>query len=118
MAHVALLHTLMYTVFRFRPRTCMNSPGMEWTQGALDLAVWNTDQETLTNTRLDMLEAGLGEVPEEGKGALPHLRHLVLHALVEEAQDVGADHKRLNVAPEPLCHSYRENHNCQVNTYN
>ena len=62
MAHVALLQTLIHAVFRFRPKTCMNSPGTETTDW------WNgLGTGSLTHKGLDVLEAGLGEVSKESK---------------------------------------------------
>ena len=53
-----------------------------------------------------MLEAGFGEVSQKSKGALSHLRHWVLHTLVEEGQDVGANYQSFNIAAQPLCHAW------------
>ena len=43
-----------------------------------------------------MLEACLSEVPQEGEGALPHLGHGVLHALVEQGEQVALGNQGLN----------------------
>lgn len=61
--------------------------------------------DALTNTRLDVLEACLGQVSQQSKGTLPHFRHHILHALEQQTEDVGANHKSLNVAAQSLCHS-------------
>lgn len=45
-----------------------------------------------------MLEACLGQVPQQSKGTLPYFRHHILHALEQQAEDVGANHESLNVA--------------------
>ena len=53
-----------------------------------------------------MLEAGLGQVSQQSKGTLADLGHGVLHALVEEGEDVGVNHQSLNVAAQPLSHAW------------
>ena len=68
----------------------------------------------LTNYRLDVLEAGLGEVPQQSEGALPNLRHGVLHALVEQSQNVGANDQSLNVAAQSLCHACIAHHHSHI----
>lgn len=45
-----------------------------------------------------MLETGLGQVSEQSEGTLSHLRHGVLHALIEQVHDVGVDNQLLDVA--------------------
>ena len=55
-----------------------------------------------------MLEACLGEVAQQGKGTLPDLWHGVLHALEEEAEDVGTANQSLNMAPKTLRHAWEK----------
>ena len=46
-------------------------------------------RKRLTEAGEDVLEAGLGEVAEEGERRLAHLGHGVLHALEQQLHDVG-----------------------------
>ena len=55
-----------------------------------------SSSELLTNTGSNMLEARLCEVSQQGKGALPHLRHGILHALVEQGEQVALRYQRFN----------------------
>ena len=99
MAHVALLHTEMKLGLRLRPSTDMKSPVEK---PAASYMAPQIQHSRLAYTRLDVLEACLCEVPQESEGALAHLRHGVLHALEEEAEDVGLRHQLLDVALQPF----------------
>lgn len=49
-----------------------------------------------------MLEAGFGEVSQQGEGALSHLRRRILHTLVQQLHHVRADYQVLYVVVESL----------------
>ena len=57
----------------------------------------------LWDARVDVGEAGLGEVPQQGEGGLSHLGHGVLDALEQKLHDVGGRHHAVNVGVQAFC---------------
>ena len=56
----------------------------------------------LWDAGVDVSEAGLGEVAQQGEGGLSHLGHGVLDALEQKLHDVGGRHHAVDVGVQAL----------------
>lgn len=94
-AHVALLHTDINSGFKLVPSMGMKSAergklnNLATGQRLAARKCFTNEQTERTDAWFDMLEASLGEIPEQSKRTLTHLWHLVLRGLGGKSKTVS-----------------------------